>query len=102
VPSKYYPDESSEESEVDDEKTLAESGKHNEEVWVLPVFIPAGKHSYFVRADGEHFAHKLLAPFREEDIPVLTKASKLKTVERKFKKENSVFREWREDTNWVI
>lgn len=81
--------------------TLKESTRH-EEVWILPVFIPAGKHSYFVRAEEEHFAHKLLSPFREEDIPILTKASKFKSVERKFKKENSVFRDWREDANWVI
>jgi hypothetical protein len=62
----------------------------------------AGKHSYFVKAEGEVFAHTLLAPYREEEIPIQVKQSKTKTIERRFKKDASVFKEWREDTPYLL
>jgi hypothetical protein len=62
----------------------------------------AGKHSYFVKAEGEHFSHALIAPYREEDIPIQVKTSKTKIVERKFKKEMSVFKDWREDSPYIL
>jgi hypothetical protein len=59
--------------------------RFEEDIWVLPVFMSAGKHSYFVKLEDEIYAHTLLAPYREEDIPIQVKQSKTKTIERKFK-----------------
>jgi len=52
-----------------------------------------------VHTDEGTYFHKLIAPVREEDLPIEIKTSKVKLVQRKFKKEHSVFREWREDTD---
>ena len=77
--------------------------RFEEDIWVLPVFMSAGKHSYFVKtAEDEIYAHTLLAPYREEDIPIQVKQSKTKTIERKFKKDASVFKEWKEDTPYIL
>ena len=73
-----------------------------EDIWVLPVFMRAGKHSYFVKAEEEYYSYALIAPYREEDIPIQVKASKTKIVERKFKKEMSVFKDWREDSPYLL
>jgi hypothetical protein len=39
-----------------------------------------------------------LAPVREDDLPIFNKTSKVKVIQRKFRKEHSVFRDWKEDT----
>ena len=41
--------------------------------------------------------HKLIAPSREEDIPICVKSSKFKVNKREFKKDTSVFKDWKED-----
>ena len=75
---------------------------------MLPVFMKAGKHAYVVRTPQETYIHKLLfSPFREEDIPISKhskiigidiKSSKFKKFTRVFKKDTSVFKDWKEDT----
>ena len=69
-------------------------------LYVLPAFIPAGKHTYLVKNNhmGEYTMHTTIADFRTEDPPVLIKELKHKVVERVFRKENSVFEPWKEDT----
>lgn len=77
---------------------------------MLPIFIRPGKHSYFVKSDSKHYAHQLLVPCRDEEIPHCKKFSlilmflefkqlKYRAVERYFKKDTSVFKDWREDTH---
>jgi hypothetical protein len=50
--------------------TKVKKKMEEEEVWVLPVFMRAGKNSYLVKYQYQDYAHKVLTPFREEDIPV--------------------------------
>jgi hypothetical protein len=66
----------------------------------LPVFMPAGRHTYVVKSpDKSYSIHRLMVPVRTEEIPIVVRPSKNKeVVERKFRKETSVFREWKEDT----
>jgi len=44
-------------------------------LFVLPIFIPAGKHTYMVKNMDtlEYTLHNTLADFRTEDPPVLIK-----------------------------
>lgn len=42
-----------------------------QQLYVYPVFLKAGKHSYMVEnVDRETFLHKFIANFREEEIPI--------------------------------
>ena len=70
------------------------------DLYVLPVFMPAGKHSYLVKNldTYQYSMHNVIADFRTEDPPVLIKEIKSRTVERVFRKETSVFEPWKEDT----
>ena len=47
---------------------------------------------------GQYTMHTTIADFRTEDPPVLIKELKNKVTERVFRKENSVFDTWKEDT----
>ena len=47
--------------------------------------------------DLQFFSHKLVSAKREEQPPVIVKTLKTTLVERSFKKELSVFKDWRED-----
>ncbi|CDW89852.1 UNKNOWN [Stylonychia lemnae] len=79
------------------------SDRTQEQLYVYPCFIRAGKHSYIVKnTDDDYFLHKMIAPFREEDIPVYIKQSKMKVFSRVFKKETSVFRDWKEDNDQIL
>eukprot|EP00347_Sterkiella_histriomuscorum_P014450 403360819 len=75
------------------------SDTSHQQLYVYPVFMRSGKHSYMIEnIDQETFMHKLIAPFREEDIPIFVKTSKIKVFQRVFKKDTSVFKDWKEDT----
>jgi len=76
-----------------------------EPVYVLPVFLKPGKHSFLVSSfeslASDHLDHILqtaIVQVREEPIPPFTKArtAKGKVVGpvRVFQKENSVFKKW--------
>lgn len=67
---------------------------------MLPVFLPAGKHTYLVKnlKSHDYTMHQVICDFRTEDPPVLIKELKNKTVHRVFNKDNSVFKDWKEDT----
>ena len=74
-------------------------------LFVLPVFMPAGKHTYLVKNMDtyEYSMHNALADFRSEDPPVLLKDLKQKVSERKpFRKETSVFEPWKEDDDLLM
>jgi len=73
-------------------------------LYVLPCFMPAGKHTYLVKNlhKGEYTMHTTIADFRVEDPPVLIKELKYKFVERTFRKENSVFEPWKEDSDMSL
>jgi hypothetical protein len=51
---------------------------------------------------GEYTMHTVIADFRSEDPPVLIKDLKHKVVERVFRKENSVFEPWKEDSDMSL
>jgi hypothetical protein len=69
---------------------------------IASFFISPGRHSYFVQSDEGTYFHKLISPVREEDLPISIKTSKVKQIQRKFRKEHSVFREWREDNDVTL
>jgi hypothetical protein len=49
---------------------------------------------------NEHTIHRLIVPVRSEDVPIVVRPSKKKAGEvRKFRKEMSVFRDWKEDND---
>jgi len=45
-----------------------------------------------------YYVSSLVVKKREEEVPVITKDIKQKKVERSFQKHNSVFKDWREDS----
>ena len=50
-----------------------------------------------VSKEPEYFIHSTIAPPRCEKIPQFVKQNKSSIVTRIFKKNQSVFRDWRED-----
>jgi len=50
------------------------------------------------QGDSEFFTHTCIVPYRTEEIPPKVKTFVTKTFERKFSKNNSVFKDWKEDT----
>lgn len=50
----------------------------------------------------EYSMHTTLTDFRTEDPPILIKEIKTRYVERVFRKENSVFDPWKEDSEMTI
>eukprot|EP00349_Pseudokeronopsis_sp_Brazil_P006027 CAMPEP_0202967230 /NCGR_PEP_ID=MMETSP1396-20130829/12024_1 /ASSEMBLY_ACC=CAM_ASM_000872 /TAXON_ID= /ORGANISM="Pseudokeronopsis sp., Strain Brazil" /LENGTH=291 /DNA_ID=CAMNT_0049692037 /DNA_START=293 /DNA_END=1165 /DNA_ORIENTATION=+ len=73
-----------------------------DQVFVLPTFVEAGKHRFVVRSEGKMFVHNFITPVREEDIPIVVKKTKMKVTERVFKKDASVFKDWKEDTPFLL
>lgn len=47
---------------------------------------------------GSEHVNKCIVPLREEEIPIYEKVNKFKVNHRVFRKEFSVFKEWKEDT----
>ena len=70
------------------------------DLYVLPVFMPAGKHTYLVKNQDtfQYTMHTTICDFRTEDPPVLIKELAHKQSQRVFRKEHSVFDPWKEDT----
>ena len=68
-PSYHHHDDRSSSTEDDD---LSPQGKNqfSDDIWVFPAFVKSGKHSYFVLDEQEQYSHKLIANFREEEVPV--------------------------------
>mmetsp|Transcript_33982 Transcript_33982/g.33126 ORF Transcript_33982/g.33126 Transcript_33982/m.33126 type:complete len:307 (+) Transcript_33982:58-978(+) len=73
-----------------------------EKVYVYPLFVEAGKHKFIVQGAQDITVHNFISTVREEDIPIYVKQHKMKVVERVFKKETSVFKDWKEDTPAVL
>ena len=48
--------------------------------------------------DSEYFVHSYIAPFRTEEIPNVVKEFGTISHVATFDKNNSMFKEWREDT----
>lgn len=89
--------------------------------WVFPCMMKPGKNAYLVRKDPksiikvgygnnettdddqelhcepEYFSHLTQTPFRTEEIPAFVKQGKSHQKVRTFKKQNSVFKDWKED-----
>lgn len=72
-------------------------------LFVLPIFIKSGKHNMIIKVKDKdlrtqewHFQQDLV-DFREEDVSPFTKQMKSHFVERKFCKEQSVFKDWHAD-----
>jgi hypothetical protein len=67
--------------------------------------MSAGKHTYLVKnmSTLDYTMHTTLADFRSEDPPVLIKELASKpVVERVFRKDNSVFEPWKEDSELTL
>ena len=87
-----------------------------EGLYVHPCFMKAGKHSYLVYEPAEKYytMHTTMCDFRAEEPPkrkypifILTvcqvlKPYKRKNLQRLFRKENSVFQPWKEDTKETL
>ena len=62
--------------------------------------MKAGKHTYLVQDPrfDTYTMHTNISDFRTEDPPKMMKPNKRKVTQRIFKKEQSVFAAWKEDT----
>jgi len=68
-----------------------------------PLFTTASEEARTL-ADFEvkHSTHTCIVPARQEEVPLFHKPPKSKTNERVFTKDQSVFRPWREDTDYLL
>eukprot|EP00347_Sterkiella_histriomuscorum_P002614 403367462 len=77
----------------------------SEQIYVYPTFMRPGRNVFLVKTQDElsnfHLL-KCISPLREEEIPIFIKGSKIKVQQRVFKKDNSVFKDWKEDTPQTI
>lgn len=78
-------------------------GAQLEEIYVVPLFMKPGRQMYACSLpngadEPSYYVSSLVVKKREEEVPVITKDIKQKKVERTFQKQNSVFKDWREDT----
>ena len=73
-------------------------------LYVLPVFMPAGKHTYLVKNMDtlQYTMHQTICDYRTEDPPILIKDLHYKQMQRVFNKDNSVFKDWKEDTELTL
>jgi len=58
--------------------------------------------SVFNEIDVEYYSHATIAPFRTEDVPGFIKTYGSITKEVVFKKNKSVFKDWKEDTETTL
>ena len=49
--------------------------------------------------EPEYFSHAIISPYRTEDIPIAEKTYSTLSSEVTFKKNQSVFKDWKEDTD---
>jgi len=70
----------------------------HEDVYVFATFTPPGQHVYYVNDGESEYINKCIVPLREEEIPIFEKIGRTKVQQRVFRKEFSVFKEWKEDT----
>lgn len=70
----------------------------HEDVYVFATFTPPGQHVYYVNDGESEYINKCIIPLREEEIPIFEKIGKTNIKQRVFRKEFSVFKDWREDT----
>lgn len=58
----------------------------------------------FPQTNGSYnyYASKMIVKKREEDPPTISREIKQKKVERMFEKVNSVFKDWKEDTEQTL
>ena len=54
------------------------------------------------KTEPKYYSHVTIAPFRSEEIPVNIKTYGSVTTEHVFKKNNSVFRDWKENTDKIL
>lgn len=79
----------------------------DEPLYVFATFMTAGKHFYNIEVRGkdkspQNWVHSCIAKFRNEPIIPSLKETKMKVVDRVFKKEHSVFDKWVEDTDVLL
>lgn len=74
------------------------------QIQVLPTYIPPGQHYVVIQNEGFRTSqvHKVFAPHRDEEIPLLEKPAALKSRCRQFLKPYSVFSKWTEDSLDII
>jgi hypothetical protein len=82
----------------------AEIDIRREDIYVYAAFGPPGQHLYYVGNPqlGIEHVNKCIVNLREEDIPIYEKVNKYKVNQRVFRKDASVFKEWKEDTNGML
>ena len=90
-----------------DLENLSEEEQRNKQTYCFPSFWKQGKHIVVIGYpdsydDLEFFIHRVVIRQREEEIPVYTKKTKMKTTTRKFNKNVSSFKDWQEDTPDIL
>jgi hypothetical protein len=57
---------------VEERSIEFETSRDNDcEIFVVPAFIKPGRHSYFIQTSPKDvYFHKLIAPVRDEDLPI--------------------------------
>jgi len=71
-----------------------------EEITSSKSFLSSSHHS--MQTLVEYYSHSTIAPFRSEDIPVHVKTYGTLTKEVSFKKNKSVFKDWKENTGSIL
>lgn len=69
--------------------------------FVIPQFLRAGKFEYVIEYDKQFYFHSALIHYRQEPLPV-QRVGKHQKKSELFYKANSVFSEWRQDTDSTI
>lgn len=77
-------------------------------IYVIPLFMKPGKQHYVVSYPRKeqflptYYTHQLIIKRRDEDPPAQAKQMKTSLVQRSFSKQNSVFNNWKEDTDEIV
>ena len=58
--------------------------------------------TYSAASEVDWFSHKTIAPYRSEELPVNPKTYGTLTQEVVFKKNKSVFKDWKENTEKIL
>ncbi len=82
---------------------LSEEEQKEKQVYCFPSFLKQGKQTVVIGYpnaydDIEFFIHRIVVRQREEEIPVFTKKLRMKSTQRRFDKQMSIFKDWQEDT----
>ena len=86
--------------EGDEQKTKINEGSKSKEMEIDAPFSDDKSDSLAMsQFEPEYFSHAIISPYRTEDIPIAEKTYSTLSSEVTFKKNQSVFKDWKEDTD---